>query len=60
MNRGENLIIIQIILSFRFPSRPEALVPYERVEHRARQLEEYLRNILKINIYRNHYETVSG
>ncbi|XP_073981398.1 phospholipase D isoform X2 [Rhodnius prolixus] len=41
----------------RFPSRPEALVPYERVEHRARQLEEYLRNILKINIYRNHYET---
>ncbi|KAK9512055.1 hypothetical protein O3M35_000566 [Rhynocoris fuscipes] len=43
----------------RFPARPEALVPYESVDHRAKQLEEYLRNILKIKIYRNHYETAN-
>jgi len=38
---------------------PEALVPYENIENRIRQLEEYLRNLLQINLYRNHHETVS-
>lgn len=42
----------------RFPSRPEALVPDEQVETRMRQLEEYLRNLLKIPLYRDHHETV--
>lgn len=43
----------------RFPSRPEALVPFEDLGHRMRQIEEYLRSLLKINIYRNHYELAS-
>ncbi|BES97997.1 Phospholipase D Active site motif [Nesidiocoris tenuis] len=41
----------------RFPARPEALVPYEKIDERVLQLEEYLRNLLKINLYRNHHET---
>lgn len=44
---------------FRFPSKPEALIPDEQVETRMRQLEEYLRNLLKIPLYRDHHETVS-
>ncbi|KAJ4450445.1 hypothetical protein ANN_01869 [Periplaneta americana] len=43
----------------RFPSKPEALVPYENLDHRIKQLEEYLQNLLQINLYRNHHETVS-
>lgn len=42
----------------RFPSKPEALIPDEQVETRMRQLEEYLRNLLKIKLYRDHHETV--
>uniref|UniRef100_A0A146LLZ0 Phospholipase n=2 Tax=Lygus hesperus TaxID=30085 RepID=A0A146LLZ0_LYGHE len=41
----------------RFPSMPEALVPYEKLDERMLQLEEYLRNLLKINLYRTHHET---
>ncbi|XP_046394345.1 phospholipase D1 [Ischnura elegans] len=43
----------------RFPSKPDALLPYDQIEHRIEQLEEYLRNLLRINFYRNHYETLS-
>ena len=43
----------------RFPSKPEALVPYESLEERMQQLEQYLQNLLQINLYRNHHETVS-
>jgi phospholipase D1/2 len=38
---------------------PEALVPYENIEERIKQLEQYLQNLLQISLYRNHHETVS-
>lgn len=43
----------------RFPSKPDALVPFENLETRKKQLEDYLTNLLNIVIYRNHQETVS-
>jgi hypothetical protein len=43
----------------RFPSKPETLVPYENIEERMKQLEQYLQNLLRIGLYRNHHETVS-
>ncbi|XP_054268857.1 phospholipase D1-like [Macrosteles quadrilineatus] len=43
----------------RFPSKPDALVPDEQIENRMRQLEEYLRNLLKIPLYRDHHETTN-
>ncbi|XP_071452786.1 phospholipase D1 [Hetaerina americana] len=42
----------------RFPRKPDALLPYEQIEHRIQQLEEYLRNLLRFNFYRNHHETL--
>lgn len=42
----------------RFPQRPEALVPYEALHNRMKQLEDYLKNLLAISIYRYHPETV--
>ncbi|KAG8228995.1 hypothetical protein J437_LFUL009158 [Ladona fulva] len=42
----------------RFPSKPDALLPYEQIEHRMEQLEEYLRNLLRITVYRNHHATL--
>lgn len=44
---------------FRFPNKPDVLVPYEQLEHRKKVLEEYLTNLLKIKIYLHHPETVS-
>lgn len=38
---------------------PEALVPYENIGHRIEQLQEYLQNLLQIDLYRDHHETVS-
>jgi hypothetical protein len=35
------------------------LVPYESIEERMKQLEQYLQNLLQISLYRNHHETVS-
>lgn len=43
----------------RFPRRPDALLPHDQVQRRAEQLEEYLRNVLKIPLYRNHHEMMS-
>ncbi|CAH0395463.1 unnamed protein product [Bemisia tabaci] len=43
----------------RFPETPDALVADDRIEARMQQLEQYLSSLLQINIYRNHYETVS-
>lgn len=43
----------------RFPSKPEALVPFEQLDERKQQLEQYLNNLLKIVVYRNHEETVN-
>lgn len=42
----------------RFPKKPEILVPYEKLGDRMKQLENYLNNLLSINIYRNHPSTV--
>lgn len=44
---------------YRFPAKPDGLVPEERIEERVHQLEDYLQSLLEIPIYRNHYETVS-
>nr|XP_008191551.1 PREDICTED: phospholipase D2 isoform X2 [Tribolium castaneum]XP_008191552.1 PREDICTED: phospholipase D2 isoform X2 [Tribolium castaneum] len=42
----------------RFPKKPEILVPYEKLCDRIKQLENYLNNLLSINIYRNHPATI--
>ncbi|KAG8195897.1 hypothetical protein JTE90_001132 [Oedothorax gibbosus] len=42
----------------RFPKRPDALLQNDKISHRAQQLEEYLQNILRIPLYRNHHETM--
>ncbi|KAK4886881.1 hypothetical protein RN001_003152 [Aquatica leii] len=42
----------------RFPNKPEVLVPYDQLPNRIKQLEDYLNNLLAINIYRNHPETI--
>ena len=42
----------------RYPNRPESLVNVEALQERIKQLEEYLSNLLKIRLYRNHYDTV--
>lgn len=43
---------------FRFPKKPEILVPFDQLGNRIRQLEAYLNNLLSISVYRNHPETV--
>lgn len=43
----------------RFPNKPDSLVPVESVPERQKQLQDYLYNLLTINLYRNHHETVS-
>ncbi|KAJ1525142.1 hypothetical protein ONE63_009978 [Megalurothrips usitatus] len=43
----------------RFPSKPDALLRYDQIERRMLELSEYLRNLLHINIYRNHHETAN-
>lgn len=43
----------------RFPNKPDSLVPVEQVPMRRKQLQDYLYNLLNINLYRNHHETVS-
>lgn len=46
-------------LSLRFPKKPEVLVFYDQMDARIKQLQEYLQNLLAINIYRYHPATVS-
>lgn len=43
----------------RFPNKPDILVPYEQLSYRRKELEDYLSNLLNIEIYRRHSETVS-
>lgn len=43
----------------RFPNKPDSLVPVESVPLRCQQLRDYLYNLLNINLYRNHHETVN-
>lgn len=43
----------------RFPNKPDALVPFESIPVRIRQLEKYLFNLLSISLYREHHDTVS-
>lgn len=43
----------------RFPSKPDALLRYDQIERRMLELTDYLRNLLRINIYRNHHETAN-
>uniref|UniRef100_A0A336MPQ6 Phospholipase n=1 Tax=Culicoides sonorensis TaxID=179676 RepID=A0A336MPQ6_CULSO len=42
----------------RFPNKPDALVPFESIPGRMKQLEDFLKNLLAISIYRQHPETV--
>lgn len=42
----------------RFPKKPEILVLNEQLDNRMKQLEEYLSNLLAINIYRCHPATI--
>lgn len=42
----------------RFPMKPEALVPVNKIPHRMFQLEKYLQNLLNITLYRSHHELV--
>lgn len=58
MQEVKLLHILLYVVYSRFPSKPDALVPDEQIEERMRQLEEYLRNLLKIPLYRDHHETV--
>lgn len=44
----------------RFPNKPDALVPFEQIPLRIRQLEKYLYNLLGISLYREYRETVSA
>ncbi|KAF5302244.1 hypothetical protein FQA39_LY10283 [Lamprigera yunnana] len=42
----------------RFPNKPEMLIPHEQLPNRIKQLQDYLNNLLRISIYRNHPETI--
>lgn len=42
----------------RFPMKPEALVPVDKILHRMDQLEKYLQNLLNISLLRSHHELV--
>nr|XP_012222142.1 PREDICTED: phospholipase D1 [Linepithema humile]XP_012222151.1 PREDICTED: phospholipase D1 [Linepithema humile] len=42
----------------RFPNKPDILVPYEQLNQRRKELEDYLSNLLNIEIYRQHPETI--
>ncbi|KAL6416719.1 hypothetical protein ACFW04_013200 [Cataglyphis niger] len=43
----------------RFPNKPDILVPYEQLNYRKKELEDYLYNLLNIEIYRRHPETIN-
>jgi phospholipase D1/2 len=43
----------------KFPIKPDALVAFEAIPDRIKQLEEYLYNLLNIDLYRTHKDTVS-
>ncbi|XP_036138454.1 phospholipase D2 isoform X3 [Monomorium pharaonis] len=43
----------------RFPNKPDILVPYEQLNQRRKELEDYLSNLLNIEIYRRHSETIN-
>lgn len=45
-------------LFYRFPNRPDVLVPYEQLNDRMKALENYLNNLIKMDIYKHHPETV--
>ncbi|CAH0561123.1 unnamed protein product [Brassicogethes aeneus] len=42
----------------RFPKKPEVLVPFEAIDARMKQIEDYLNNIFMINAYRKHPATI--
>ena len=44
----------------RFPKRPDAIIAFEAIPTRIKQLEKYLYNLLSISLYRNHHDTVSS
>ncbi|RZF35633.1 hypothetical protein LSTR_LSTR008604, partial [Laodelphax striatellus] len=43
----------------RFPAKPDGLIPEEQIESRIQELQEYLRALLRIPLYRNHHETLA-
>ncbi|KAI4495941.1 hypothetical protein M0802_008156 [Mischocyttarus mexicanus] len=43
----------------RFPNKPDVLVPYEQLNHRMKALEDYLGNLIKIDIYKQHPEMIN-
>lgn len=55
---GLDIIVMSVTLFSRFPNKPDILVPHEQLGHRMQVLEEYLENLLKIEIYKRHPETV--
>ncbi|XP_039278492.1 phospholipase D1-like [Nilaparvata lugens] len=43
----------------RFPAKPDGLIPEEQIESRIQELQEYLKALLRIPLYRNHHETLA-
>ncbi|XP_035741996.1 phospholipase D2-like isoform X1 [Vespa mandarinia] len=43
----------------RFPNKPDVLVPYEQLNDRMKVLEDYLKNLIKMDIYKHHPETIN-
>ncbi|KAK0092201.1 hypothetical protein PV326_001951 [Microctonus aethiopoides] len=43
----------------RFPNKPDGLIGHEQSNQRTKALEDYLSNLLKIDIYKRHPETIS-
>ncbi|XP_046617254.1 phospholipase D2 isoform X1 [Neodiprion virginianus] len=43
----------------RFPNKPDGLVPYEQLSHRMQVLQEYFDNLLQIEIYKRHPDTIA-
>ena len=43
----------------RFPKKPDSMVNAEEMEKRREQFEDYLRNLMASEFFRNHPETVS-
>ncbi|KAF2895274.1 hypothetical protein ILUMI_10900 [Ignelater luminosus] len=48
----------RLLFVSRFPKKQETLISAEELPKRIKQLEKYLNNLLSIDIYRNHPETI--
>lgn len=43
----------------RFPKRPDTLISVDQIPARIKQLESYLYNLLNIELYRSHHDTIA-